>query len=470
MGGAGLLDLPLEVLTQVCQHLGLSDLVRVAQSCKCFRHGGLETVKLPTESPVVTILRELAFPCTELVPLTRPVGCSESWVAYLARCARQRRFRETPPIAVNYDHSVFVDASGRLMACGEVAGAGLGDEAMTFSMPTAVATMAGVRMRSVAAGFEHSLALSWDGRVYSWGRNEHRQLGHGGKLRQRSPRLVEGLESARGIVAHEYISLAVTASGRVFRWGQSFVRCEDGYLIAAPDTLRPVLVEGFEEARVRCASTDELVSFAIGEEGELFSWGFVEDALLAHGHYEDQPVSKRVEALRGVRVSYAAAGKMHAVALAEDGLVYSWGENRRGALLGDPHVERELLPKPVEALRGVRVTSFTIACLRNYAVADTGELWVSGQGLKQCPLGHGEQKDCLLPKPISSLRGVKVDVVATCDCQTVAVADDGSMYAWGNTDTSMLGALGLGSSGSVGAPRAGLTAQRIPALRVACGF
>jgi hypothetical protein len=35
-------DLPLEVLTHVCQHLGLVDLVRVAQSCKRFRHAGLK--------------------------------------------------------------------------------------------------------------------------------------------------------------------------------------------------------------------------------------------------------------------------------------------------------------------------------------------------------------------------------------------------------------------------------------------
>jgi hypothetical protein len=38
-------------------------------------------------------------------------------------------------------------------------------------------------------------------------------------------------------------------------------------------------------------------------------------------------------------------------------------------------VERELLPKPVEALRGVRVSSVAAAEWRSYAAADTGELW-----------------------------------------------------------------------------------------------
>jgi hypothetical protein len=84
-------DLPLEVLTHVCQYLGLCELVRVSQSCKRFRHGGHETVELPTESPVVLALLELAFPRPKLVPRTRNVGCSESWVAKLARCAAGMR-------------------------------------------------------------------------------------------------------------------------------------------------------------------------------------------------------------------------------------------------------------------------------------------------------------------------------------------------------------------------------------------
>jgi hypothetical protein len=57
-----LLDLPLELLTGVCQQLGFRDLLRVSETCKRFRHceGGLETVELPTKSPVVTALRRHA--------------------------------------------------------------------------------------------------------------------------------------------------------------------------------------------------------------------------------------------------------------------------------------------------------------------------------------------------------------------------------------------------------------------------
>jgi hypothetical protein len=122
-------------------------------------------VELPTESPVVAVLRELAFPRDELVPRTRPMSCFESWVAYLARAVRQRRCLDAPPVAGN-EHSLFLDAAGRLLACGEGAAVGHGDEDADYVEPTPVDALAGVRVRSVAAVSYHSLALGWDRRVY----------------------------------------------------------------------------------------------------------------------------------------------------------------------------------------------------------------------------------------------------------------------------------------------------------------
>jgi E3 ubiquitin-protein ligase HERC2 len=214
------------------------------------------------------------------------------------------------------------------------------------------------------------------------------------------------------------------------------------------------------------------VAFAIGEDGELFSWGSAGSGLLGHGDWQAQHSPKRVEALRGVRMSSVAVGSGHALALSEDGLVYAWcWTDDEWVSFTNPHVERALLPKPVEALCGVRVSSVTVARSRSYALADTGELWVSGGEHKHhdAPLGHGEQMDCPLPKPIASLQAIKVDAVAAHQFQTLALADDGSVYVWGHANAARSGALGLGSSAS-DARMPVPTPQRIPGLRVACGL
>jgi alpha-tubulin suppressor-like RCC1 family protein len=217
---------------------------------------------------------------------------------------------------------------------------------------------------------------------------------------------------------------------------------------------------------VRHIVAEEFEAIAIGQDGEVFSWERGKDGLLGHGDTEDQPIPKQVEALRGVQVSSVSVGWYHAIALTEEGLVYAWGENTERALLGKPNVERELLPKPVEALRSIRVDSVTAAGHRSYAVAGTGELWVWGVGanMMKPPLGHGEQTSCPLPMRIESLRSIKVDAVAAHDHHTLALTDDGSVFTWGRGHAFLLG---LGSSVS-DAQSLVPTPQRIHSLHVAC--
>jgi alpha-tubulin suppressor-like RCC1 family protein len=462
---AAVLDLPLEVLTCVCLHLDLRELIRIAETCKRFRHGdgGMETAELPTKSPVVAALRALAFSGGEPSPSTRPIGRSDSWVAYLARSARQRRCREAPTTAAGIHHSMLLGGDGQLLACGKGFAVGHGDAWSSYCEPTPVAAMARVRVRSVAAGPRHSLALTGDGRVNSWGRNAHGQLGHGDKLARPSPVLVEGLEGVRGIAAAFDRSLSLTLSRDVFSWGYS-------PLPDSQDLLRPIIVEGFGGVRVRRVCAGQGAAFCIGEDEQVFSWGVGKAGRLGHGDTQDQPSPKRVETLRGVRVSSVSAAGRHVLALTECGLVYAWGENFRRALLSNPHVERELLPTPVEALRGVRVGAVVAAGLCSCAVADTGEVWAWGvENVYIFPLGHSEQANCLLPKPIAALRGMQVDAVAASDKHVLALAVDRSVYAWGNKEAAAKGALGLGAAVRV-AGEAVPTPQRVHARRVSCGL
>jgi hypothetical protein len=99
-------------------------------------------------------------------------------------------------------------------------------------------------VRCVAAPIDHFLALGCDGRVYSWNKNGHGQLGHGDKLDRPSPTLVEGLEDVREVSAGTWRGLAVMQPGHVFRWG-------DALEIKGGGSLVPIIVDGFGGVRVR---------------------------------------------------------------------------------------------------------------------------------------------------------------------------------------------------------------------------
>jgi hypothetical protein len=181
---SNVLDLPLDLLTAICLQLDLFNLVRVSATCKLFRNGdgALET-ELPTTSPVALALRMLAFPGGMLTPSARPTEPAfryapqpyepsterpESWIAYLARCVRQRRCREAPPFTAGERYHLFVDKAGELLTCGKNFSFGPGAADSSPDQPM-VAAMEMMKVRCVASGSRHNLALSWDGLVYCWG-------------------------------------------------------------------------------------------------------------------------------------------------------------------------------------------------------------------------------------------------------------------------------------------------------------
>ena len=87
---------------------------------------------------------------------------------------------------------------------------------------------AGIERASLACGDWHTAALTSDGVVYTWGRGGHGQLGHGDTSRQITPKRVEALArtSVRALACGDWHTAALTSDGVVYTWG----RGDDGQL------------------------------------------------------------------------------------------------------------------------------------------------------------------------------------------------------------------------------------------------
>ena len=74
---------------------------------------------------------------------------------------------------------------------------------------------------------DHSLALTADGAVWSWGDGASGQLGHGDGQTQLLPKRIEALVGRRvvAVSAGYFHSLARTADGAVFTWGEGESGC-----------------------------------------------------------------------------------------------------------------------------------------------------------------------------------------------------------------------------------------------------
>ena len=82
----------------------------------------------------------------------------------------------------------------------------------------------GEKLRTVAAGREHGLALTESGKVYSWGNNTNGQLGRTTSgTTNRTPGQIPAAsfnnKKITGIAAGSYHSLAIDEDGKVYGWG-----------------------------------------------------------------------------------------------------------------------------------------------------------------------------------------------------------------------------------------------------------
>jgi len=247
-------------------------------------------------------------------------------------------------------HSFALTADGSVWSWGggEYGRLGHGDEEKQ-ALPKKVEAFAGQRVVAVSAGDDYSLATTVDGAVWSWGWGTSGQLGHGDEQNQLLPTKVEALAGQRvvAVSAAWQHSLALTADGSVWSWGGGgFGQLGHG---DEQDQLLPKKVEAFADQRVVATSAGTGHSLALTSDGAVWSWGIGVYGLPGHGDQQHQLLPKKVEAFAGQRVIAVSAGNSHSLALTADGAFFSWGEGGGGCLGHGEDLSDQLLPKKVEA-------------------------------------------------------------------------------------------------------------------------
>ena len=164
------------------------------------------------------------------------------------------------------------------------------------------------------------------------------RLGHGDQQRQLLPRKVEAFAGQRVVAVSvgRHHSLALTADGAVWSWGSG----GEGVLVHGDEhnQLLPKKVEAFAGQHVVAVSAGGTHSLALAADGSVWSWGWGGNGKLGHGDQQRQRQPKKVEAFAGLRVIAVSAGGAHNLALTAGGAVWSWGFGRSGQLA---HGDRE---------------------------------------------------------------------------------------------------------------------------------
>jgi alpha-tubulin suppressor-like RCC1 family protein len=194
-------------------------------------------------------------------------------------------------------------------------------------------------------------------------------------------------------------------------------------------------------ARVEVLAACDAGAFAVLSDGSLWAWG-----TNVSGQLGIAAANSRVPMRVGLddRWSTVSAGGGHTLGLTRTGELWAWGQNDQGQLgTGATSTTPEASPVRI----GTRTDWHAIAAggLHSLALRDDGTLWAWGRNLDGQLGVDGATRDPS-PEPRQVAVGQTFVAIAAGSLHSLALRTDGTLWAWGYDYDHQLG---LPSSGSV---------------------
>jgi alpha-tubulin suppressor-like RCC1 family protein len=339
-------------------------------------------------------------------------------------------------------HSIATDPSGKVYTWGWNTNGQLGNGTYTYSydVPVTVTTsgvLSGKTITAVAGGEAHSIALTSDGTVYTWGHNFIGQLGNGNLTDSNVPVAVTGLsgKTITAVAGGGTHSIALASDGTVYTWGFNFY----GQLGNGNNTNSnvAVAVTGLSGKTITAIAGGLNHSIALATDGTVYTWGDNFSGQLGNGTNNASNVPVAVTGLSGKTITAVAGGGVHSIALAPDGTVYTWGENYFGQL-GNGTNTYSNVPVAVTGLSGKTITAIAGGGLHSIALASDGKVYTWGYNVFG-QLGNGTNTDSNVPVAVTGLSGETITAIASGKDHSFALASDGTVYTWGDNYYGQLG-------------------------------
>ena len=368
-------------------------------------------------------------------------------------------------IAVGYDHSLALSFDGLLYAWGANDEGQLGDGTQSLSavvLPVSTSSFpVGTTFSQIVAGKQYSMALSSEGVVYAWGDNYWGQLGDGTSVDSYLPVRVstsgmpDPTTTFSSIAVGWYHSLALTANGQLFTWGSNSY----AQLVRSTPPSDRKLPTPADSAKLPSGVTftslaaNPLSTLALGSDGRIYGWGYNSYGQLGNGTNTSPNPHTTVStagALAGKSVVRISGGTHHFIGLDSAGALYSWGANtdEYSTFVGQLGVggspASSNLPLVPDLSLVPAATTFTFASAGYFsstAISATGDLYAWGEN-SAGQLGNGTQVDAYLPTAVSTSSlpvGTTFKSFYAGFEHAVALSVAGDLYAQGKRDVGQLG-------------------------------
>ena len=298
--------------------------------------------------------------------------------------------------------------------------------------PVPVVLPAGVTFVAVAAGYDHSLAMAADGRVYSWGGNGRGQLGRPAPDPTDSPGVVPG--TYLGISAGDHFSLAVDTAQAGWAWGDN----DHGQLGIGGTSAQPRPFPVAGGLTFRALSAGAAHALALTTDGLTYAWGRGASGELGRGGDHADRSAPVLVATDGITFTALAAGAGHSLGLTADGTAYAWGDNTTGQLGDGTTAARD---RPTAVATDLRFTEIEAGYRHSLARTAAGAVVAWGDNVAG-KLGVGDEEPRLVPTEAVRPPAVRFTAVAGGLDHTVALTGEPVTLAAtaGDSQSTVVGA------------------------------
>ncbi|KAK9735538.1 hypothetical protein RND81_04G211300 [Saponaria officinalis] len=339
-------------------------------------------------------------------------------------------------ISAGASHSVAL-LSGNMICSwgrGEDGQLGHGDAEDRFS-PVQLSALDGHEVNSITCGADHTLAYSEPRlQVYSWGWGDFGRLGHGNSSDVFIPQSIKTLDGLKikQIACGDSHCLAVTMDGEVMSWGRN----QNGQLglNSTEDSLIPQKIQTFQGIPVKMVAAGAEHSAAVTETGELYGWGWGRYGNLGLGDRNDRLVPEKVSPIEGIKMTLVACGWRHTITVTTSGNIYTYGWSKYGQL-GHGDFEDHLTPYKLEALSDTTISQISGGWRHTMAVTSDGKLY--GWGWNK--VGVGDNVDRCSPAQVLFPHDQKVVQICCGWRHSLAVTEKNNLFSWGRGTNGQLG-------------------------------
>ena len=262
---------------------------------------------------------------------------------------------------------------------------------------------------AIAVGDWHACALTTLGGVKCWGGNFKGELGNNSTIESNVPVDVTGLSSGvSAIAAGGEHTCALTTTGGVKCWGQN----SSGQLgnNSTHDSTHPVDVSGLSSG-VSAIAAGTYNTCALTTTGGVKCWGWGSSGQLGNNAWESSLIPMDVSGLSN-GVSAIAVGSYHACALTTTGGVKCWGSGYYGQLGNNAKTNRNI-PVDVSGLSS-GVSDITAGFEHTCAFTTAG--WVECWGFNyNGQLGNNSTTDSPIPVNVIGFGPIKQSLTFKSD-------------------------------------------------------